>query len=111
MEIKKVKKRDGSIVNFNQDKIKQAIVKAAQASGSEAVNQASQLAEKVTRDLEEMYGDVELGKEEYPEVEDIQDAVEKVLIEEGHYSTAKAYILYRRYRPTEERYYGLQSTT
>ncbi len=96
MEIKKVKKRDGSIVNFNQDKIKQAIVKAAQASGSEAVNQASQLAEKVTRDLEEMYGDVELGKEEYPEVEDIQDAVEKVLIEEGHYSTAKAYILYRQ---------------
>ncbi len=96
MEIKKVKKRDGSIVNFNQDKIREAILKAAQASGSEAVNQAGKLADKVTRDLEEMYGDVDLGKEEYPEVEDIQDAVEKVLIEEGHYSTAKAYILYRQ---------------
>jgi len=96
VEIKKVKKRDGSIVDFNQTKIRDAIIKAAQASGSSAVNQADELANKVTEDLEEIYGGVDFGEEEFPEVEDIQDMVEKVLIEEGHYSTAKAYILYRQ---------------
>ncbi|MFB6290470.1 MAG: adenosylcobalamin-dependent ribonucleoside-diphosphate reductase [Candidatus Bipolaricaulia bacterium] len=96
MEIKKVKKRDGSIVDFNQTKIRDAILKASQASGSSAVNKADELAEKVTEDLEEIYGEVEFGEEEFPEVEDIQDTVEKVLIEEGYYSTAKKYILYRQ---------------
>ncbi len=96
MEIKKVKKRDGSIVDFDQTKIKDAISKAAQATGSGAESKAGELAEKVTEDLEEIYGGVELAEEEFPEVEDIQDTVEKVLIEEGHYSTAKAYILYRQ---------------
>ncbi|MEF8917661.1 MAG: adenosylcobalamin-dependent ribonucleoside-diphosphate reductase [Candidatus Bipolaricaulota bacterium] len=96
MEINKVKKRDGSIVDFDQTKIRDAIIKAAQASGSSAINKADELAKKVTEDLEEIYGEVDFGKEEFPEVEDIQDMVEKVLIEEGHYSTAKAYILYRQ---------------
>ncbi|MCF7890019.1 adenosylcobalamin-dependent ribonucleoside-diphosphate reductase [Candidatus Bipolaricaulota bacterium] len=96
METKKVKKRDGSIVDFDQAKIRDAILKAAQASGSSAVNRADELARKVTGDLEERYGDVEFGEEEFPEVEDIQDTVEKILIEEGHYSTAKTYILYRQ---------------
>lgn len=96
MEIKKVKKRDGSIVDFDQTKIRDAILKAAQASGSSAVNQAGELAQEVTEDLEEIYGEVEFGEEEIPEVEDIQDTVEKVLIEEGYYTTAKKYILYRQ---------------
>lgn len=96
MEIKKVKKRDGSVVDFNQNKIRDAILKAAQAAGSEAIQKADALAEKVRSDLQEIYGGEGLGQEEFPEVEDIQDTVEKVLIEEGHYTTAKKYILYRQ---------------
>ncbi|MBS3765285.1 adenosylcobalamin-dependent ribonucleoside-diphosphate reductase, partial [Candidatus Bipolaricaulota bacterium] len=100
MEIKKVKKRDGSIVDFDQSKISDAILKAAQEAAqvaeSDAVDQADELAEKVTSDLQSIYVEEGLGEEEYPEVEDIQDIVEKVLIEEGHYTTAKKYILYRQ---------------
>ncbi|MFW6190149.1 MAG: adenosylcobalamin-dependent ribonucleoside-diphosphate reductase [Candidatus Bipolaricaulota bacterium] len=100
MEIKKVKKRDGSIVDFDQSKIRDAILKAAQEAAqtadSDAISRAGQLAEKVTEDLQGIYGDEGLGEEEYPEMEDIQDTVEKVLIEEGHYTTAKKYILYRQ---------------
>jgi len=96
VELNKVKKRDGSIVDFDKTKIRNAILRAAQAAGSDATSKANQLAEKVTEDLREIYGSDTFTKEEYPEVEDIQDTVEKVLIEEGHYSTAKKYILYRQ---------------
>lgn len=91
MDIKKVKKRDGSVVDFDLQKISNAIYRASQAVGSGSPEEANELAKKVTRDLEEIY-----GEEAIPEVEDIQDAVEKVLIDEGHYATAKAYILYRQ---------------
>ncbi len=91
MVIKKVKKRDGSIVKFNQQKIKNAIYKASQAVASGEMKEANTLAHKVTDDLKDIY-----GGDAIPEVEDIQDTVEKVLIEEGYYSTAKAYILYRQ---------------
>ncbi|MBS3812693.1 adenosylcobalamin-dependent ribonucleoside-diphosphate reductase [Candidatus Bipolaricaulota bacterium] len=91
MDINKVQKRDGSIVDFDEQKISNAIFRASQAVGSGSLQEARELASKVSDDLQEIY-----GEEAIPEVEDIQDAVEKVLIEEGHYSTAKAYILYRQ---------------
>ncbi|MBW4829308.1 MAG: anaerobic ribonucleoside triphosphate reductase [Clostridiaceae bacterium] len=90
--ITKIKKRDGREVPFNIEKIANAIFKAAQAVGGQDYNTALELAEEVTLYLEDNF------KGEIPEVEDIQDAVEKILIESGHARTAKEYILYRSER-------------
>lgn len=90
--ITKIKKRDGREVPFNIEKIANAIFKAAQAVGGQDYNTALELAEEVTLYLEDNF------KGETPEVEDIQDAVEKILIESGHARTAKEYILYRSER-------------
>jgi len=84
-----VKKRDGRVVTFNKRKISDAIFKAAQAVGGEDKLLADELANAVVLFLEKEY------KEEVPGIEQIQDVVEKVLIETGHAKTAKAYILYR----------------
>ncbi len=87
--IKKVRKRDGRIVPFNKQKIADAVFKAALAVGGEDRLLAEELAGVVTLFLEKHY------EGEIPGIEDIQDMVEKVLIETGHAKTAKAYILYR----------------
>jgi ribonucleoside-triphosphate reductase len=84
-----VRKRDGRLVPFDQEKIADAIFKAAQAVGGEDRVLAEELAGVVTMFLEKNYSDAP------PHIEDIQDTVEKVLIEMGHARTAKAYILYR----------------
>jgi len=88
----KVRKRDGRVVDFKSRKIADAIYKAARAIGGEDRALADELAEVVTLFLDKHYsGDT-------PGIEDIQDMVEKVLIETGHAKTAKAYILYRQKR-------------
>jgi ribonucleoside-diphosphate reductase alpha chain len=92
MPITKVKKRDGRIVDFDETKIANAIWKAAKSVGGKDRDLAFSLAKKVVKELEKKYED------KIPTVEDIQDIVEKVLIEEGHAKTAKAYILYRQER-------------
>ncbi len=84
-----VKKRDGRLVPFDRTKIADAIFKAASAVGGENRVLAEDLAEVVTMFLSKNYSD------KAPGIEDIQDTVEKVLIEMGHARTAKAYILYR----------------
>jgi len=90
--IKSVRKRDGRIAPFDETKIADAVFKAAQAVGGEDRFLAEELAGVVSLFLEREYtGDV-------PGIEDIQDMVEKVLIETGHAKTAKAYILYRQER-------------
>lgn len=89
--IRKIKKRDGKIVDFNPVKITEAIWKAAQAVGGKDYKRAAELTDKVITILEK-----ELKRSEIPTVEQVQDAVEKVLIEDGHAKTAKAYILYRK---------------
>ena len=88
--LKEICKRDGRIVAFKPEKITEAIFKAAQAVGGEDRRLAEKLTEQVIETLEK-------NKIEglIPAVEDIQDVVEKVLIENGHARTAKAYILYR----------------
>ncbi len=91
-KIKEVIKRDGRIVPFELEKIEKAIEKALRATNTYQENLARKLAEKVLTLLER---DFEKG---LPQVEDIQDRVEKVLIEEGFAETAKAYILYRQER-------------
>ncbi|TJX14188.1 anaerobic ribonucleoside triphosphate reductase [Tissierella creatinini] len=90
--ITKIKKRDGREVPFNIEKIANAIFKAAQAAGGQDYNISINLAEKVISLCDEKY------KGQVPGVEDVQDMVEKVLIEEGHARTAKEYILYRAER-------------
>jgi ribonucleoside-triphosphate reductase len=89
-------KRDGRKVPFNMVKIETAIFRAAQSVGGTDQNEALELAAKVCEVYEK-----ENGKK-VPTVEEIQDLVEKVLIENGHAQTAKAYILYR-YKRTKER--------
>ena len=88
-----VVKRDGSIVDFTPQRITNAIYRAAVAVGGRDKRTAEKLSEKVCRVLE---GQTPPG--EIPTVEQIQDIVEKVLIEEGHAKVAKAYILYRAER-------------
>jgi len=89
ISVKKVRKRDGRQADFNQEKITEAIWNAAQAVGGKDKETAEKLSEKVIAKLEQKFS----GR--IPNVEDIQDTVEKILIEEGHAKTAKAYILYR----------------
>ncbi len=86
-----MKKRDGIVVAFDQAKITNAIFKAARAVGGRDMQTAQMLSDKVVAQLETLNGSV-------PTVEEIQDTVEKVLIEHGHAATAKNYILYRQER-------------
>ncbi|MFW6189606.1 MAG: anaerobic ribonucleoside-triphosphate reductase, partial [Planctomycetota bacterium] len=88
--IEQVVKRDGAVVPFDESKIADAIFKAAQAVGGEDRVLAEELAAMVTMFLEKNF-----DTEQPPHIEQIQDTVEKVLIETGHAKTAKAYILYR----------------
>ncbi len=89
-------KRDGRKVPFNIEKIANAIFKAAQSCGGTDLNTAMDVAAKVCRIFEEENPGC------VPTVEEIQDLVEKTLIENGHAKTAKAYILYR-YERTRSR--------
>jgi len=89
--IRKIRKRDGKVVDFNPIKITNAIWKAAQAVGGKDHRKAAELTDKVLELLEK-----ELKRGEIPTVEQVQDIVEKTIIEEGHAKTAKAYILYRK---------------
>ena len=90
--IQTIIKRDGRCVLFDADKIASAIFKAAQALGGNDYEMAKALAGQVASYLDEQYGD------ESPSVEQIQDAVERTLVESGHARTAKEYILYRAQR-------------
>ncbi|MBE3584812.1 anaerobic ribonucleoside-triphosphate reductase [Desulfofundulus thermocisternus] len=86
---KVIRKRDGREVPFDETKITDAIFKAARAVGGEDRQTAMELTIEVLKMLKKKYNGQVFG------VEDVQDVVEKVLIEAGHARTAKAYILYR----------------
>ncbi len=90
--ITQIKKRDGSIQSFQKEKITWAIFKAVTAVGGDDFDTAQKISDDVV-DL----ANLQL-KSETADVEQIQDFVEKVLIEGGHAKTAKAYILYREKR-------------
>lgn len=89
--MKFVRKRDGRLEPFDQDRITKAIWKAAKAVGGKDYQLAKRLSDKVADVLHNRF-----GREGVPTVEEIQDVVEKILIEDGHARTAKAYILYRK---------------
>ena len=92
-EIAKVKKRDGSIVDFEQDRISKAIFKALTVTGEGDEKLAEKLADRVIKILNRRF-----SKREIPEVEQIQDIVEEVLMLEDLTQTAKNYIIYREQR-------------
>jgi uridine kinase len=91
-------KRTGAIVPFNADRITNAIYRAAVAVGGRDRETAERLAAQVVAALE-----AETPSGTYPSIEQIQDTVEKVLIENGHARVAKAYILYRDDRARQRR--------
>jgi ribonucleoside-diphosphate reductase alpha chain len=95
--IKKIKKRDGRIADFDQEKITEAVWKAANSVGGTDRSLAEQISNQITAVLEVFFKDAE----QTPTVEQIQDLVEKILIEGGHAKTAKAYIIYRQKRADE----------
>lgn len=90
--VKQIVKRDGRTVDFDLRKITTAIYKAAEALGGKDDEVALYLARQV-----ELYL-AQTCHNESPTVEEIQDAVEKILIENGHARTAKEFILYRAER-------------
>jgi len=85
-------KRDGRETSFDETKITDAIFKAAKAVGGEDRQLAMELTLEVMKTLKKQFNGGPFT------VEDVQDIVEKVLIEHGHARTAKAYILYRSQR-------------
>lgn len=89
----KVIKRDGRIVDFDKNRIIEAIWKAFKATNLEDRALAVKLGDEVVKLLDERF-----GPEYTPHVEQIQDVVEETLVRHGLYEVAKAYILYRRKR-------------
>jgi len=89
--VHKIRKRDGSVVLFQKDKIEDAIWKAVKAVGGKDQERSRVLADLIVEKLEMINGEHGI-----PEVEDVQDLTEKMLIEEGHAKVAKAFILYRQ---------------
>lgn len=92
-KIKKVKKRDGTVVDFDQTKITDAIFKAITATNQGDGKKSKRLSNRVVDILNRRF-----KKDETPQVEQIQDIVEEILILDGLVDTARAYILYREQR-------------
>ena len=92
MALEKIQKRDGRVVDFDEGKISAAIAKAFDAAFQPGqAGEAAKLASAVSALLEQEGCGL-------PEVEHVQDLVERVLMDSGHVQTAKAYILYRSER-------------
>lgn len=90
---KQVRKRDGAIVSFSQERITQAILKAMTVGGEGELKESQKVSDRVIKELLKKYPPKQiLG------IEQIQDIVEETLILEEYPKTAKAYILYRRER-------------
>lgn len=92
MAIYKIRKRNGAIVTFNRGKIELALQKAIEAAGGTDFSRVSMLADEAMESVKANVG------ADIPSVEMIQDALEEVLIKNGHDSVAKAFILYREKR-------------
>lgn len=96
----KIEKRDGKLVDFDSNKIKEAIKKASKSSSEKLSDEDI---EKVVSFVEKSLGDADSS------VEEIQEFVEDGLMHDNHYETAKTYIKYREER-TAERFKRLEIT-
>jgi len=106
--IKKIIKRDGREVTFDQSKLVGVIVRAGEETDEFEKKEAKRLAEIVVTLLTKTKDYVPGTEKPYvlgtvPTVEQVQDVVEQVLMAAGHYKTAKAYILYREKRSQDRR--------
>jgi len=90
---KNIRKRNGQIAPFKIEKITNAVYKASIAIGEENWQLAEDLTKEVLNQLKR-----KIKKGAIPQIEEVQDAVEKILIETGHARMAKSYILYRQHR-------------
>lgn len=98
--IKQIRKRDGTVVDFNFEKVTNAILKAMRVAGEGDAEHAARVAQSVYAELLNICitGGAKKSSDCVPAVEDIQDVVEKQLIFHKFAATAKAYILYREKR-------------
>ncbi|MBF0363463.1 MAG: ribonucleoside triphosphate reductase [Oligoflexia bacterium] len=103
--ISTILKRDGSIEDFSINKIVYAIMKAAVSCDGHDLKRAEELGRQVMALIEKKY------ISNIPDVEGVQDIVEKILIENGHAKTAKAYILYREKRRDQREIKALINAT
>ncbi len=99
--ITKIRKRDGRLVDYDISKIENAIAKAMISLGDGEIKDCKKMARIAELNIMEEFED------RIPSVEDVQDQVEKVLMNNGYESVAKAYILYRR---DHEKVRNIQST-
>ena len=90
--IQSIIKRDGRVVLYDQNKIAGAILKALEAAREGDATDAAHVANDVQQQLELDFAT------KAPNIEDIQDAVERTLMNHGFIAAAKAYILYRATR-------------
>ena len=90
--IQSIIKRDGRVVLYDQNKIASAILRALEASREGDAADAARIANDVQRELENRF------PSQSPNIEAIQDTVERQLMNHGFSSAAKAYILYRANR-------------
>ncbi|MBC8174294.1 MAG: response regulator SirA [Candidatus Marinimicrobia bacterium] len=95
-KITQIVKRDNQIVPFDREKITNAIYRAAASVGGHDRDVSENITENVISMLNECFHPTDK-----PSVEEVQNIIEKVLIEHGHARTAKAFILYREYRRRE----------
>jgi len=91
-KFKQVKKRDGRIVDFDQNRITKAILGAGQATGEFNLDTAKKISDQVVKNLNEVFA----KRKNIPGVENIQDIVEMTLMKENYVESAKAYIIYRK---------------
>jgi len=98
--IRQIKKRDGSVVSFKQEKVASAILKAMRVAGEGGASEAEKVAQSVLAELLNVciQNGAKKSSDCLPAVEDIQDVVEKQLIFHKFAATAKSYILYREKR-------------
>ena len=86
-----VRKRDGKLADFDQDRITNAIRRAFEAVDRRSISKSKELSDQVVKAIES-----KVGKEGVPTVEEIQDMVEETLIRNKFVEVSKAYILYRQ---------------
>ena len=89
-KVGQIRKRDGRIVVFDENKITQAVFKACQSVGDNDLEKAHKVSQQVVSILE-----ITCRGLRVPDVEEVQDLVEKILMENGYVEIAKSYILYR----------------
>jgi ribonucleoside-diphosphate reductase alpha chain len=93
LPIQRIRKRDKRIVRFDAEKVKEAIWKAANATGRDDGTLVNKLTSQVVERLNQ-----DVDSDTIPDVEHVQDLIERTLINNGQASIAKAYILYRQKR-------------